>query len=350
MRKRLLLSILAIVMAFPAADAFAWNSPGHMTVAMIAYRRLSDRQKQQVAEVLQKHPHYEKYLTENLPAGADKDEWVFVMASTWPDWVRPAPIGEPPKNPAISKKYHRSYWHYITINYVPPPDKKHPDRAGFVPKPTPDRATTAPTTEPTERFNLVEAMADSMTKLSSPGTDPEQKAVALAWLEHLIGDVHEPMHTISEFTPQYPAGDKGGNDQAIRYNGKVLPLHTFWDDILTSIDYKTEAPVPYPIIDFLATRIAADPLNGSDRLRELKANTTFDAWARESHDCAVAFVYLNGTLETAPIADYRSKKITADDVPGLPVGYETTARQLSERRIALAGYRLAEKLSLIFKP
>jgi S1/P1 Nuclease len=42
--------------------------------------------------------------------------------------------------------------------------------------------------------------------------DPEPKAIALAWLFHLVGDIHQPLHTAQLFTFEYPKGDRGGNE------------------------------------------------------------------------------------------------------------------------------------------
>ncbi len=342
MTKRPFIAAFALLILLPIADAFAWNSPGHMTVALIAYRRLSDAQKQQVSDILKHHPHYDQYLVKQVPEGTDKDEWAFVMASTWPDWVRSAAPGDPAKSPAVTK-YNHSSWHYITIDFVPGPDKKHPDRADFKPN------KREPSTRPDDS-DIVRALDDSMKKLSAQSdATAEDKAVALAWLIHLVGDIHQPLHACSMYSPQFPGGDKGGNDQAIRYNGKVVNLHTFWDDILMTYDYRTDAGISYVGIDFLASRITSNPANSAENSRELKSNTTAASWAKESHDLAVAFAYLNGTLESVPMADVRSKKVTDAEVPPLAIGYEPNTRAVAEHRAAFAGMRLADSIAALFK-
>jgi S1/P1 Nuclease len=35
--------------------------------------------------------------------------------------------------------------------------------------------------------------------------DPERRAIALAWLFHLVGDIHQPSHTAQLFTVDYPS-------------------------------------------------------------------------------------------------------------------------------------------------
>ena len=57
------------------------------------------------------------------------------------------------------------------------------------------------------------------------------KAVALAWLLHLVGDIHQPLHCSSRVTPDeaLPRGDAGGNTFRLDDNRN---LHGYWDRIL----------------------------------------------------------------------------------------------------------------------
>jgi hypothetical protein len=80
-------------------------------------------------------------------------------------------------------------------------------------------------------------------------------------------------------------------------------------------------------------------------MTEFKKHTTLASWAAESHDYAVAFAYLNGNLKSTNWRAYENHEIQKDDIPELPPGYEANSRELVCRRIALAGYRLADLLS-----
>jgi S1/P1 nuclease len=66
--------------------------------------------------------------------------------------------------------------------------------------------------------------------------EAEQKAIALAWLFHLVGDIHQPLHTAQLFTVDYPNGDRGGNEICLRVRqaGQPIDLHRFWDGVITS--------------------------------------------------------------------------------------------------------------------
>src|SRR4051794_38397343 len=105
MRKTLMIVLMAVLGLWPQVT-LAWNNTGHMLVALVAYRQLDDAQKKEIAEILAHHPHYESFLIERTPEGVSKEEWAFLRAATWPDYVRPAYPGRPQKPPSITK-YHQ---------------------------------------------------------------------------------------------------------------------------------------------------------------------------------------------------------------------------------------------------
>ena len=78
-------------------------------------------------------------------------------------------------------------------------------------------------------------MAENRRTLANDN-DPERKAIALAWLFHLVGDMHQPLHTAQLFTTDYPQGDRGGNEICVRVTqaGQPMDLHRFWDGVITS--------------------------------------------------------------------------------------------------------------------
>jgi hypothetical protein len=57
--------------------------------------------------------------------------------------------------------------------------------------------------------NILTAMAENEAVVKKEG-DGEQRTIALAWLFHLVGDIHQPLHTAQLFTADYPQGDKAG--------------------------------------------------------------------------------------------------------------------------------------------
>ncbi len=312
-----LLGLVAYVCSAPAV--FAWNETGHMTVALIAYRRLPDDLKKRFGEMLKAHPHYQLFLIEGKPADVDEGEWAFLKAATWPDFVRP--YGNKPES---ITKYHNGPWHYVDVPYVPTKEKDAIDASQLK----------------ANDVSLETVLPECMAKVGRADTTPEDKAINLCWVLHLVGDVHQPLHCAALYSADYKLGDMGGNALAIRSRGVPMRLHGYWDDLLGT-------GTTYIAIDQSAVTITTSSVHDPDKMPELKKHTTLASWVTESHDYAVALVYLDGRLRFANWRAFENREIQKDDIPELPPGYEANARELACRRVALAGYRLADLLSQI---
>jgi hypothetical protein len=315
------LRTLLIAAVLPAAlpgPAQAWNNTGHMIIAALAWRELPEPARARITAVLRRHPHYDIFLKQDRPAGVPEDEWAFVRAATWADWVRPDPAG---KKAGYITAYHRGPWHYINLPYIAAADRGRMREADHLPP----------------RPNVVTAIEECAGKLRAAGTAADDRAVALAWLLHLVGDIHQPLHCTALVSSEYPRGDQGGNLIAVRLVKQVVKLHAYWDEMGgTSTDYKSIAAT--------ATKLAADPDLARDRLEELAKNTTAESWAREGRSAAEEFVYLKGALKSAPWSEFEAKRIAAEQVPALPADYRKNGRAVALRRMVLAGCRLADAL------
>jgi hypothetical protein len=158
----------------------------------------------------------------------------------------------------------------------------------------------------------------------------EGRAVALSWIFHQLGDIHQPLHSVARFSKALPEGDRGGNLVKIKnplatgqYGGN---LHAYWDD-LVGTDVAPDA------IERLADGLIAEyPLKTFEA--EIK-KTSIEAWAEESVALSLRTVYHN-----------LDPKIT--EFPDAPIGYQADAQRAARRRVALAGYRLAEELTRLF--
>jgi hypothetical protein len=186
--------LLVIVLASPA---FAWSEKGHLVVCRLAWRQLTDEQRAQVTAILKKHPHYEEYLSKGKPEGFSKDEWVFMRAGAWADWVRSG----------SARSYGHSMWHYINYPVTFPggggDPEKHQPAAG--------------------EKNAVWAMNNALDAIKND-TDVG-KAVSLTWLFHLVGDIHQPLHCVAFYSTKYPDGDRGGNSIRSRIASSPTNLH-----------------------------------------------------------------------------------------------------------------------------
>jgi len=51
----------------------------------------------------------------------------------------------------------------------------------------------------------------------------------LSYLVHVMGDVHQPLHSCALFNENFKKGDMGGNLFKIPYSGEIRNLHSFFD-------------------------------------------------------------------------------------------------------------------------
>src|SRR5262249_28085898 len=81
------------------------------------------------------------------------------------------------------------------------------------------------------------------------------------------------------------------------------------------------------------------------QLTEL-ASTDFESWAKESFEIATKIAYRNGSLIGAPRSGSKDCSMVTT-APVLPVGYIPVAKHIADRRMILAGYRLADLLKRV---
>jgi hypothetical protein len=80
----------------------------------------------------------------------------------------------------------------------------------------------------------------------------------------------------------------------------------------------------------------------SGQLTEL-ANTDFESWAKESFEIATKIACRNGGLSGSPRGKNNDCTMVAEPLV-LPMGYVVSASRIDDRRMILAGYRLADLL------
>jgi S1/P1 Nuclease len=122
--------------------------------------------------------------------------------------------------------------------------------------------------------------------------------------------------------------------------GQTIDLHRFWDGMITSSSNVTR-------LRNEATTLRNRQEFHRSQLTEL-ANTEFASWAKESFEIATKFAYRNGGRIGVPKGGTTDCAMVAA-APALPVGYVVSASRIADRRIILAGYRLANLLTRILK-
>jgi hypothetical protein len=297
---------LVVVWTLLTTPVLAWDGKGHRTVAAIAFKAMRPATRDQVASLLAKH---RGIRGENIPADSDDEKLaVFLHAAVFPDEIRD-----------LSNDYHylhRSSHHYVNFPvYGSPRDRWNP---------------RIDARNPYQNSNILKAYADNVRRATSTQPSDEERAVAVSWLIHLIGDIHQPLHAVGRFSTAFPQGDLGGNAVMFpnaRGDEKGQNLHAYWDDLLDNS--LADEGDPIKLADDLR---AAYP---RDKLDELARLSRIEGWAQESFELARKVVYRN--------LDPNQKRFDA-----LPAGYEADAMRAAKRRVALAGYRLADELETLF--
>ncbi len=313
MRALALAALLAAIGLVPA-PAGAWSKAGHRVSAVIAYRDLASASPDTIealVAILAAHPAaaaFEARAREEGDSPVARRERLFAEAAQWPDEVRKG---------AANKSWNHPSWHTVDLPFVP---------AGV--------KLATPPADPQSRENLLRALPEQLRILRDAASPPEARAVALCWVLHLVGDLHQPLHTAALFNDAFPAGDAHGNRFWVRpaEGAKPVKLHEFWDGLVGRSTRSSDVLAA-------ATRLRADHPESAIKAfaeRPFVDAATFDTWVREeSHALARARAYRDGRL--AGSAEKR-------EAPVLPAGYEDNARTLAERQLALAGHRLAAVL------
>ena len=246
-----------------SVPALAWGQNGHRIIGEIAQERISGRTSAELELIL----------------GAED----LAEASTWADEER--------SNPSTFWQTEAGPYHYVTV----PKGKTY----GQVGTPTEGDAITA-----LQRFSAV---------VRDPNATRSDKALALRFIVHIIGDVHQPLHVGG-------GTDRGGNDVKVSWLGDATNLHSVWDTKL--IDAQNLSYTEY-------ARWLGRQIDPAETIGWWEANPL--VWIAES----------------AAIRD-RIYPSDGAEIPSL--GYEYQYKHLAtvEQRLQQGGVRLAAYLDWLF--
>jgi hypothetical protein len=262
----------------------AWGDEGHEVVALIAQSFLDPAVLKKVNALL----------------AADTDDLTahdIASAATWADKFR--------NRNENGARARTSNWHFVDIELASP----NVDEACFnhpvVPSGQPASAGVA-------KDCVVDKVQEFAAELANPGTSPEEQIVALKFLLHFVGDMHQPLHSADD-------NDRGGNNKKVSASGQHAGnLHHYWDDVFV------EALGPD------AKTIASDLIGhiSDDQAQEWSKGTPSD-WALEAFQIAKVDAY--GDL---PAPSSKGLYRLSDD-------YMATATQDVATQLGRGGVRLA---------
>ncbi|HEX2079159.1 MAG TPA: S1/P1 nuclease [Longimicrobium sp.] len=300
MKRTLTLCMTGGLLAVSATPAFAWDEFGHVVVAAVAWDGMTPQARARAIQLLQSAPPGSG-LGRGFSSGSlspAEQLRLFGSASHWPDDIRS------PRHPGHG--LHRGNRHFVNLFWE--------QRFDFGPVRTATRPPFG------DLLNDMPALRRDLT-----GSSRGDAAIALAWIIHLVGDIHQPLHSSSRITPLDPNGDRGGNDFGLR--GSPDNLHSFWDGLITRNHRQRSGESAQAYLQRVAGGISSR--NPRSRFTAELAATNPDDWARESLVLAQRSVYRN--------------PLRRERLPSR--AYELRALAAAEPRIALAGYRLADLLN-----
>lgn len=290
--------------------AHAWSEGGHHLIGLIAYHLLDADEKAVFQEMLAAHPRYADDF--QAPGNvANAEHWRVGRACYWPDVARDFP------------EYNRPSWHWedaVTLVIG--------DRSALQ---LPNHVTRLPRLADLDSQDLHASQAIALCQrvMGDATESPSDRAIALCWLGHLVGDVHQPCHAGSLYAAvAFPRGDRGGNSINTTQRGN---LHALWDGLLGPRYDETSE-----------NRRFAEIVSDTELMaRSEKAAEKRDPldWLEESRLASVKTVYTNELL--APVRAVAEGRAESMPVISVTPEYLETAGRMATLRACQAGWRLA---------
>lgn len=194
-----------------SASAGAWGTDGHRIVARIAAAELPTGPRDAIVSLLQKDRALKNCATKEHMAVKTAADMLACVA-TWADAVR-------------TEQAYRftGPFHFVNIPLT---------ASGF------DAARDCPAA----KGCVVSALERYRKTLADQNRGRPERAEALKFIVHFIGDLHQPLHTVvdkdhdlanpenaGKHLPAGPEGDRGGNTKVVTWFGDQATPHGCWN-------------------------------------------------------------------------------------------------------------------------
>ena len=286
-------SALATLVLAWSTEALAWGQEGHAVTARIAEHYLTPKARAKLDALLASD-------TDTLTAPD------FGSRAAWADRYR-------------NSHRETSLWHYVDVEI----DSPDPAGACFgYPSLSSGQAASAGPAKDCVVNKIVEFEAE----LRDPATPAPERLLALKFLIHFIGDIHQPLHSADH-------EDRGGNCVAVLTAPDAAPsnLHAYWDAAVVSRLGSTPEAIAATLTARITPRDVAiwTPKGGVTRAAVLE-------WAAGSLAAARGAAY---ALPSPPTCG------TSAAPELLSEAYQANAEAAAALSLAQAGVRLAAALN-----
>jgi hypothetical protein len=294
-------ALLSMIVITPTPSLLAWGDEGHEIVGVIAYARLTPVVKRKVDALL----------------AADKDNLTaadFVSRTTWPDKYRDS------DRTSTKIRYNATRnWHFVDIEIA---DGNIASACNHHPKLP---AGTAASAGPANAC-LLDKIHQFIAELRDASIAKPEKILALKFVLHLIGDLHQPLHTADN-------KDRGGNEVPVFFGDPPTPgnLHSYWDN-------------------HIVRRLGNDPRAVGASLNKQITQAQADEWSK-----GTVTDWAEGSFRQAKKVVYNfagTQQFTDDHGANgirLDAAYDNRALPVVREQLSKAGVRLAALLNQILK-
>ncbi len=328
--KRLLFAKIVAVLSFGTLvpNAYAWDHPGHMATAAIAFaeiERVRPDLIEKIGLLMLKHPDPAPFwIAVGDARGKERTRRMFIEAARWPDDIKFTSQDRP--------TWHSARW-TIVADDAPPETEALVKARGDKPL-----------------GNALEALTLNAAMVSNPESKPEERALALGWMMHILGDIHQPLHVSDLVSKDFPTGNAAGTLAYVwdPMRDSAMPLHILWDS-------NTRRSTKLEDVDEYAREIMEQyPRSSLPELAAFEGPSDFEKWAKASHQVAIDWAY---DIETVPdpnldadpdrvvgnMVKYILEGVSpVDEAPAVPEEYWEKLQEVAARRLALSGYRIAD--------
>lgn len=283
-------STVLVYSVYASRPAYSWWETGHRAVARIAAAHLTPVARTRVSRIL---------------STADSPEAVanaLAQASTWADETK--------------AETQTGEWHYIDLALQ-------------------DHKSDIPLRCPAENCAPARIHLFSVQLSTGEGSQRYSELDALRYLVHFVGDIHQPLHTISD-------ADLGGNCERLDPPiGTAKNLHAVWDGVLVN----EINPDDKALADDLEHEI-----QGWTRsyIRGLSRGRVND-WVWESHQLAKRVIYRRLHIPIEPIefpkACKDAPRAITEFTPDIDADYLNRMKPEVRTQLIKAGLRLARLLN-----
>lgn len=271
--------------------AFAWGDAGHQVVGLVADHYLKPAVRSKVQALLAAD------TTHLTPSTGIADE------ATWADKFR-----DSDRNTTKVRYELTEHWHFVDIEHDGSVDL---DSACIGHPPPAPKASEGPA-----QSCVVDRVNAFAAELQNPATDADERRVALQFLLHFMGDLHQPLHASDDH-------DKGGNDKIVKADGVASGnLHHYWDTEFVKKLGGTATVIAKNLVKTITPGQIKSWQKGSP-----------ETWAKQSFSLSTLRVY--GGL--GPPGTNGHYTLSAD--------YVSKANAAVARQLARAGVRLAHVLN-----